>query len=240
MGGVRLIRVKFDYLLWSLNNKTIMKNKNIKKQKKAKNSLKSRSKQNLPEGYSYISYNITWEPIINKDFPEEVAKQKQELHDLLYSAPKKAIPRLIELKEKYPDIPELYNWLNGAYTNAGDTESSEAITKESYEKNPDYLFAQLNYAEMCLKKGNLDEIPIIFDNKLELSLLYPERDTFHISEVVGFYGLMSIYYSDKGYIHAALTCYKLLDELAPNHQTTQRVNHHLQIATLREMLKLSS
>jgi lipoprotein NlpI len=143
------------------------------------------------------------------------------LYELTHTNPRKAIPRLMKLKEKYPNIPELYNWLAVSQAKTGDIPAYEATTKENYEKNPDYLFAKLNYADVCFNQGKLDEIPVIFDQKFELSFLYPERDIFHISEVVGFFGVMGIYHSETGNMDAAKVCYDLLNQIAPEHDTTR-------------------
>jgi hypothetical protein len=40
-----------------------------------------------------------------------------------------------------------YNYLSVAYSKVGDIEKAEEITKINIQKNPDYLFARLNYAE---------------------------------------------------------------------------------------------
>lgn len=202
----------------------------MKKRKHLRSSLKLKTKK-LSSTLPVLSYKITYKPLGRRreNYPEEVDKQMEELYDLVYDAPAKAIPRLIELKAKYPGIPELYNWLAAAQSETGNTPGCTATVKENYEKNHDYLFARINYAELCLSKKLFDEIPAIFDHKHDLSLLYPLRDTFHISEVVFFLGIWGMYYSEKGNVEATKQNYDILHRIAPMHDMTERLMLKLRI-----------
>lgn len=73
-----------------------------------------------------------------------------------------------------------------AYSKTGELEEIDALIAENYKKYPDYIFAKLNYAELCLRKQRIAEIPVIFDNKFDLKLLYPKRKKFHITEIIEF------------------------------------------------------
>jgi hypothetical protein len=57
----------------------------------------------------------------------------------------------------------------------------------NFKKYPDYLFARLNYASILLLKGKFKEIPKLFNSKFDLKQFCPNRDTFHISEVLSFH-----------------------------------------------------
>ena len=46
-----------------------------------------------------------------------------------------------------------------------------------------------------LKKEKTEKIPEVFDNKFELQSIYPERDEFHISEVLAFFSIMCRYFT---------------------------------------------
>jgi hypothetical protein len=51
--------------------------------------------------------------------------------------------------------PMLFNWLGMAYGVLGDVEAVRETVRENYRKNPKYLFARLNHAELCLRDGDL-------------------------------------------------------------------------------------
>lgn len=93
------------------------------------------------------------------------------------------------------------------------------------------MFAKLNYAEICIQKGELEKMPEIFDNKFELKALYPKRNKFHITEAVGFWGVIGIYFALRGYTDQAQLYYKNLKELAPEHPFTQKLGMQLMFSS---------
>ena len=121
-----------------------------------------------------------------------------------------AIELLEALKEKYPDSDKVYNYLGIAYDVAQQPEKAAAIKKEAYEKNPDYLFGKLAYAQVCLNNGNYEQIPIIFDNQFDLPLLYPKRKKFHISEAQSFYCIIGLYFCYTDNKNLAKGCLRIL------------------------------
>ena len=200
--------------------------KKIKRRKKSRPSfLKSTrsSQKQPPETVRIVNYNITFEPLERADYPDEVEEQYAELHKMARENPPEAIICLKALKEKYPKVPILSNWLFVALSMDNQPEEAYAVAKEGYEKHPDYLFAKLNYAELCMRRGKLDEVPIIFDNKFELTMHYPERDTFHITEVVGFFTITGIYHAATGNIEPAKVCLQLLQDIAPDNPATSQL-----------------
>jgi tetratricopeptide (TPR) repeat protein len=199
--------------------------KNLNRRKKAVKKRKPivASNRNVVR---LTNYKIVFEPLPDKEYdslPQSVKKQAEELYDLIYREPRKAIPILLELLEKYPHIPQFYNFLNAAYGNSGEAKKADETALEIYQKFPDYLFGRANYALICLQKGEHEKIPEIFDNKLDLQLLFPERKKFHITEYTSFATVMALYYLDTGKHEAAKTYYSSLEELSPDSQLTQMV-----------------
>lgn len=221
----------------------LQKKPNMKKKSKNKKNKKFqlprslRLKKNQPAvRLQTSSYNITYEPIGDSSFPKEVEGQCEELHNLSDKNPSQAIPRLKALKKKYPEVREFYNWLVAALAAVGEGEEAEQLAKECYQKFPDYLFAKLSYAEFCMRRGNFEEVPIILDHKFDLKMHLPERDTYHITEVVGFFGITGIYYARIGELEAARVCCDLLKEIAPEHQATLQLMHILAPSLFQKLL----
>ncbi|HZW30528.1 MAG TPA: hypothetical protein VFF52_07435 [Isosphaeraceae bacterium] len=178
-----------------------------------------------------ISYQITSEPLEDippNVLPPEVEEQAERLYHLTTSEPAKAIPELESWLERYPDVAKLSNFLCAAYQATGDNANAQRIARENYRRHPDYLFAKLNYAELCIRQGKLDEIPIIFNNKYDLSMLYPGRTVFHITEFVGFMGVVASYFLAKGDWDQARRYHKMLREVAPDHPTTRDLTRRLE------------
>ena len=190
----------------------------------------------------FVEYEITFEALQNRDYqrlPSEVKDQIEELHETVHQNPDQAIPPLEHLIDKYPYIPQLYNFLGIAYSKNDEPDKAEAIVKKNYEQNPDYLFAKCNYAEICLQKGEIEKIPILFDNRFNLKVLYPHRNKFHISEVVGFAGIMGMYFCAIDEVQTAKVYYDTLKQLVPRHPMTKQlkraIHPSLAVKTVRKL-----
>lgn len=216
-----------------------------------KRKQRKKQKKNLPKGVNnaittedrdtyYVSvYNITSESIADMEdkIPEEITNQISELNFLVHNQPKKAIPKLLILKDKHPDTPILYNYLAKAYSQIGNFSATDEMRIENYAKNPNYLFAKINYAHMCLDAGNYGKIPEIFDNKFDLKLLYPDRDEFHISEFEGFTGMMCIYYHKIGKNDAAKLSYDSLKKVSPDSKVFAHIHKILYPGIITRLIR---
>jgi tetratricopeptide (TPR) repeat protein len=184
-------------------------------------------------------YEITDAPIQDRRYrrlPNPIKETIEALHFTAQENPMKAIPELNELIKKYPDLPMLYNYLSVAFSRAGRNEDAESVIQENYRRNPDYLFARLNYAEICLAKGEYERVAEIFDHKFDLKLLYPQRKRFHISEVVGFMGIMGWYFMEKGEREIAEKYEEILQQIAPDNFMTKCFHRLIYHGLFRRLL----
>jgi tetratricopeptide (TPR) repeat protein len=173
--------------------------------------------KNIINGVS-TEYKVTYMPIINTQIHQLPQKVQNQIADLFVTSqqnPSQAIPALQNLINRYSHIPQLYNFITTAYSLLDDYEMAESYALESCQIHPDYLFAKINCAEICLRKDEYYKIPIIFNHKMYLQLLYPERDEFHLTEAVGFNGVCGIYYGKIGDRLSAAPYYQTLEKLSP-------------------------
>ncbi len=191
----------------------------MKKSKRSKNTKNQKS-------FLTLSYEITYEPI-SKPFyeklPRHVKTEIEDLFHLAHSDPGKAIPVIKAKIKEYPDAPFLYNYLMKAYSLLKDFENAERVVLENYKKHPHYLFALINYAQICLEKGELDKIPEIFDRKYDLKMIYPDRDKFYITEFVAFNGVVGEYFARTGDRKTAMLFLNTLKLIDPGHPLTKRL-----------------
>ena len=217
-----------------------MSRKRKKKKKKRRSQHRPRQKD---RSVTISEYAITPEPIEDKDYeklPSEIQDQIGDIIHRVHRNPKQVIPYLESLIETYPDIPQFYNFLAASYSSIGDREKANEIALKNYERNPDYLFAKCNYAEMCLEKGEIEKIPVIFNNKFDLKTLYPARKEFHISEATAFMGVIGAYFYKIGETQAVETYYGILKRVAPRHHMTKRLKRLLHPSlTVRLLSKLA-
>jgi len=178
----------------------------------------------------YTEYDITDEPLDNRDIkklPGQVQARIDELYELALHHPTQAIPELERLVTTYPHIPMLSNYLSVAYLHSGDLEKTDACVREAYRRHPQYLFAKVNYANLCLQHGESEKVPGIFDHAFDLKQLYPHRTRFHVSEFAGFAGVMCRYCCAIGEQDTALLYYQMLKQVAPKHPMTKHAKRAL-------------
>jgi tetratricopeptide (TPR) repeat protein len=206
---------------------------------KRKRATRSRPRsKDKPQAVYVAEYEITSSSIEDRRYkrlPRHVKDAFDRLHYSAQRQPRKAIPELLEWIKLYPDIPVLYNYLSVAYSRAGQREKSEAAVRENFQRNPDYLFARLNYAEVCLAKGDYEKVAEIFEHKFDLKLLYPKRKRFHITEVANFMGLVGVYFCEIGERDAAKKYYDILKQIAPGYPMTKRLRRRLFPGLLRRL-----
>ncbi len=191
------------------------------------------------EAVHIVTYEITDEPILDRQYrrlPKRVKDSIEPLHESVQNRPREAIQELLDWIEKYPNVPLFYNYLSVAYSRSGQDEKAEEIVRENYQRNPDYLFARLNYGELCLTKRDYDRIPELFDHKFDLKLLYPKRTRFHFSEVLGFMGLLGAYFFEIGERETAQKYYEVMKQINPSHVYTRRLRNKLSPGPLRRLL----
>ena len=190
-----------------------------------------------------LSYEITTERLrdIGQDIPglDEVLSEddRATLFEQIHDEPRVAIERLTDLTGRFPGAALLTNWLAMAYTRAGEHERAERLALLNYERHPDYLFAKLNYAQICLSRGDLERVAAIFDQKFDLQLLYPHRAVFHISEFIGFAAIMVEYHMRTGDLESAEMMYDLMEEMAPDAEATRQIGDLLATSLLLRTLK---
>jgi tetratricopeptide (TPR) repeat protein len=175
-------------------------------------------------------YEITDEPLENrhiKQLPAQVQERIDDLYERAQHDPTQAIPELERLVTIYPHVPTFSNYLSIAYLSAGDLEKTEACVRDAYRRHPQYLFAKVNYANLCLQQGAIDKIPAIFDYTFDLKQLYPHRTRFHVSEFTGFAWVMCRYFCAIGERETAVLYYQMLKHVAPRHSMTKHAKRTL-------------
>lgn len=170
-----------------------------------------------------IPYEISYQPVVDLKIKKLPPAVQQELNQLLAGSRKeaeRAIPRLLELKQQYPKIPLIHNYLSVAYGFVDPEQQKQAIM-ENYRQNPEYLFARCHYAQLCLRAGQADKIPTIFEKKFDLKALYPRRNQFHATEYAAFTGVLCAYFKAIGDEEKARYMYDCLREMVPNAEETR-------------------
>lgn len=182
---------------------------------------------------------VTGEPVEEANYarlPRSVKAKLMQIYERLPQFPEEQLPLLLELKEKYPGVPLIHNYLGLVYAYTGQIEKHFQSISETAENFPGYLFGKIALAEYYLNRNEHQKVPAIFDNKFELYQHFPPNTpVFHISEARSFYCVTGIYYARANKLPRALLCYFLLETIDPDHAATQRLADEI---ILKEIDKL--
>jgi tetratricopeptide (TPR) repeat protein len=185
-------------------------------------------------------YEITDEPIQEPSYrrlPKSTKERLENLYQVAQRQPRQAIPELIELQKKHPNVPQIYNYLAVAYAYAGEKEKAEQITQVNIRKNPNYLFARINQAQFLLAKKEYEKIPEVFEHKYDLQMLYPKRRKFHISEVANFMGVIGLYFARTNQREIAEKYNEILQEIASGFPIARALNRELHPGVATRVMK---
>jgi hypothetical protein len=109
-----------------------------------------------------------------------------------------------------------------AYNNLGNYKKAQEVNNWILAEHPDYLFARLNQAHGYIKNGEFEKVPLLLGEAMEIKMLYPERDLFHLTEVTGFLLVAVRYFAALENLKLAENRLDLMREIAPNHHHTEQ------------------
>lgn len=192
------------------------------------------------EQFEIQGYKITTDSDFLDDQNHLTPQLKREINKLfphLRTGNKTVIKKIHKLIERYPQNPQLKNYLSVAYDAAGKIEKVKQINQWIIEKHPVYLFGLINQANIAVGEMELESVPKLVGEKLDLKALYPERETFHLSEVTSFHKLLVNYYGAKGKLKEAEKQLSVMEEIAPDHYDTKEAQDILLMHTIKSGLK---
>jgi len=164
----------------------------------------------------FVNYKVTDD---SKEIDEiygitpKISDLLQSMYEKVERKNKHAISELNNYIGQYPWIPQFKNLLIVLYYNLGYHEKSHELNHQLIEEFPDYLFGRINLVYEYLNQKEYDKIPDILGDNLEIKLLYPERNEFHISEVATFYQIVIRYFTEINDIENAEGRLKSLKEI---------------------------
>ena len=187
-------------------------------------------------------YEITFEPIEDPQRSRLPPADRQRIDEAIEQfrlRPAGAVETLEQLVAEFPKLQQLCSFLGVAYEYAGRVNEARRLMCETYRRFPDYLFAAVNYALLCLEVGCYDEVPEVLGDRFDLRALHPHRRRFHVSEYVAFYAAVTEYFYAIGDLDRARSYYRMLSDMAPDDPETRRLRSILRPRPIRQLLARS-
>ncbi len=147
------------------------------------------------------NYTVVYDPVDTgeKRVPDELQTLVNEIYHKAQKGKPSIKKKLDKLLRRYPEVPSLWNHLTTWYEATGDMERAKQVNDELFKRFPNYLFGIVNKAVFEALDGNFEEAHRLLGNgELDISDLYPERKTFHITEVTAYINAAVRYLAASG------------------------------------------
>lgn len=187
------------------------------------------NKEDQPTQYKELSYKITWEPT------KAISESEEVMYNLLKQAKKGKrgiIEKLRKYIRKYPQDPTYKNYLFVAYKVKGKDKEAKIVLQNTIANHPDYLFGKINLAGEYIEAEAYTKVPEILGEYMEISMLYPHRDAFHITEVMSFFKIAIRYFigvEEWEQANKRLDIMKKIDPRDPSVEELTRLLEHSKI-----------
>ncbi|MEX2233186.1 MAG: hypothetical protein WD824_13570 [Cyclobacteriaceae bacterium] len=164
-----------------------------------------------------IAYDAIEMPYFNR---EEEQEESQKIYEALKTAKKKHEFKALKTKlhdmiAANPENPVYHNYLSLCARN---NPEFRAIVENTVKKFPDYLFGKIALANLLLEDDKLEDVEKLFNNAYTLPDLYPDRKTFHITELIGFNStMMRIFLRKQDIAQVNINCEMIYEMSGDDH-----------------------
>ncbi len=183
-----------------------------------------------------IGYTITTDPFFFNEqnaITPELSRKLEQYHQMALDGKKSSIQKIIDAIEQHPDNPQLKNYLSVLYGELNETQKMYDVNKWIIAEHPNYLFGKLNLANEYYLKKEYNKMQDVLGHQMELKTLYPDRETFHLNEVISFLKCTVLYFTAIGDIKQAEIRYEIMHELAPDSTDTEIAMRQIIITSMK-------
>jgi tetratricopeptide (TPR) repeat protein len=169
--------------------------------------------------------------------PKGLESKMPKLYQMALKGKSTAVDLILKEIKRYPKYPDLKTILSLAYSEMGLDDKADEIQLELADKHPEYFTGRLNTAFIHFDREEYHLMEKVLSKGFDLKTMYPERDEFHIQEVVLMQKAAVFYYGAIGDIEQAKIRLEIMEKLAPESEDFQIASDQLNINTLHHRLK---
>lgn len=170
------------------------------------------------QNHHYQLSDASMPEILESKLSKKDFQRYLELLQEIQKNPKKTYVPVKEFCLKHQNIPEVTNLLTYAHVHNKRIAEGEKLIETTWEKYPHYFIGKINYADLCLRRKQVEKIPTLFSSFI-LAELFPEKKSFHIAEFRSFMVLMGFYHQAIGKKNEAVEYLRAAQEIEPNHRS---------------------
>ncbi|WP_305067277.1 DUF1186 domain-containing protein [Mesonia aestuariivivens] len=191
--------------------------------------------------YQLTSYTISsdHELLDNENhISSEVREVLESIHPDVLKGKKYLLKKLPELIEQYPKVPAFKNFLATLHKERGEIDQAFKANRWLAKEHPNYLFGRINLATEYLANNQLEKIPEVLGEMMELKSLYPDRKEFHIEEFIAFNQIAVLYFLGDQELEQAEMRANMMLKVAPNHPKTQYIQESIEHYILTKVMEI--
>ena len=196
------------------------------------NENKLISGYNISASFEVISFQYGITPEIQEKLTEMSVKVQKKKNS--------AIKELNDLIKKHPSIPQFKSLLSILYDKQGNQFMSNEVNRRLVSLHPKYLHGKLHLANIAIANAEYEKVPEILGKAMDLKALYPDRNVFHYSEVLGFYQTTFLYFIGIENIEEARTRLDIIEKTDREFDLKTELfdfRRHLMLLSLDKSLK---
>ncbi|MEZ4887688.1 MAG: DUF1186 domain-containing protein [Chitinophagales bacterium] len=183
--------------------------------------------------YKKTGIRITGEPLNQDNLPPALKREQKKLHSMVTGwQSKKAIPRLEELIDEYPNVPSFKNYLYIAYQKTDRNKEAEALLEMTLEEHPDYIFGITNKILNIHDEEEIRRYSHLLGEPRDIRTVRPNYDLYHITEFVNYQLAAAHYELLIGELDAATFRLDDLVELGEDNERVQALYGEINIARI--------
>lgn len=148
--------------------------------------------------------------------PEASLDSMNVIHDLYRQKKIKYVVQLLEnLIKQYPQ--DLYVIANAGYLFffCEKRQRGYDMLKQNFQLNPDNVYAKCYFARVCMHMNKLDEAYAIFEGKVTLQELYPDKTEFFVGELSEILYTLGLFFSKVGLVKSVYFNLEQLKQFLP-------------------------
>lgn len=161
--------------------------------------------------------------------PKDSLESISIIHELYGQKKIKFVIQLLDsLIKKYPH--DVYVIANAGYMlyHCEKRQRGYELLKQNLELNPSNLYAKCYFARVCLFMNNLDEAYNVFEGKLILEELYPDKTDFFVGELSELLFTFGLFFSKIGLVKSVyFNITQMQQFLSPQHPYVQELYQEL-------------
>lgn len=166
----------------------------------------------------------------------------EELQPKVMKNPGRVLKELEELAARNPRVPKLQNFLMVALEAKGDRKRAAEVCERTVREFPTYVFGFCTLVQMKVREGKLDEARALVEQgpngpRYILGQFDPSRDTFHVSELVAYTGMVGGYLAACGRVEEAAAQLGMMEDVMPGCRQAEALAHAIEAAELSGLLK---